>query len=47
MIGDRGAAMSFTRLVILLTLLGVGAGSLSACVFQERRDGGVTVRPVH
>jgi hypothetical protein len=36
-----------TRLVLLLALVGVGMASLSGCVLQERRDGGVTVRPVH
>lgn len=39
--------MTFTRLVFLLMVLGIGATSLSACVIEHRRDGGVTVRPVH
>jgi hypothetical protein len=34
-------------LVMLLALASVGAASLSACVVEHRRDGGVTVRPAH
>jgi hypothetical protein len=39
--------MRFTRLVTLLVLVGVGAASLSACVVEHRRDGGLTFRPLH
>jgi hypothetical protein len=42
-----GARMRLARLVMLLAVVGVGAASLSACVVEHRRDGGVTVRPVH
>jgi hypothetical protein len=43
--GGSGAEMTFTRLVILLALLGIGATSLSACVVDEHRHG-VTFRPL-
>jgi hypothetical protein len=45
MTGGSGAEMRFTRLVILLALLGIGASSLSACVVEHRRDGGLTSAP--
>jgi hypothetical protein len=38
--------MRLARLAILLTLVSVGAASLSACVVHEHRDGVVTVRPL-
>jgi hypothetical protein len=46
-IGANGARMQLARLVMLLALVGVGAASLSACVVEHRRDGGLTVRPAH
>ncbi len=39
--------MSLVRAAALLALIGVGITSLGGCVVQERRDGGVTMRPVH
>jgi len=44
---DPEATMSLVRAAALLALIGVGITSLGGCVVQERRDGGVTVRPVH
>jgi hypothetical protein len=46
-IGASGAWVRLTRSVTLLALVGAGAASLSACVVEHRRDGGVTVRPAH
>lgn len=37
----------FSRLLPLLTLAGTRLGSFSGGVLQERRDGSVTIRPVH
>jgi hypothetical protein len=39
--------MSMYRLLALLALLCVGVTSLSGCVVEHRRDGGVTFRPLH
>jgi hypothetical protein len=44
---DPEATISLVRAAALLALIGVGITSLGGCVVQERRDGGVTVRPVH
>lgn len=39
--------MRLGKAIALLALLGIGVTSLGGCVIHERRDGGVTVRPVH
>jgi hypothetical protein len=39
--------MRLLKATALLALIGVGITSLGGCVVHERRDGGVTVRPVH
>ena len=39
--------MRLLKATALLALIGVGIPSLGGCVVHERRDGGVTVRPVH
>ena len=46
-IDAHGAKMRLARLVMVLALVGIGVASLSACVVEHRRDGGVTVRPAH
>jgi hypothetical protein len=39
--------MTLARAGALLALIGIAITSLGGCVIHERRDGGVTVRPVH
>jgi hypothetical protein len=39
--------MTLLRATALLALIGIGFTSLGGCVVHDRRDGGVTVRPVH
>jgi hypothetical protein len=41
------ARMRLGKAIALLALIGIGVASLGGCVVHERRDGGVTVRPVH
>jgi hypothetical protein len=41
------AMMRLAKAIALLALIGIGLTSLGGCVVHERRDGGVTVRPVH
>jgi len=39
--------MRLVRATALLALIGMAVTSLGGCVVHERRDGGVTVRPLH
>ncbi len=39
--------MSAAKTVALWALIVAGFTSIAGCVVQERRDGGVTVRPMH
>ena len=40
-------AMARFKIAVLLTLACIGVASLSGCVVEHHRDGGVEVRPVH
>jgi hypothetical protein len=35
------------KVAVLLALACIGAASLSGCVVEHRRDGGVEIRPIH
>jgi hypothetical protein len=39
--------MTLAKAAALLALLMLGFTSVAGCVVHERRDGGVTVRPMH
>jgi len=41
------ARIRLGKAIALRALIGIGVTSLGGCVIHERRDGGVTVRPVH
>jgi hypothetical protein len=39
--------MTRFKLAVLAALACIGAASLTGCVVEHKRDGGVEVRPVH